>query len=565
MSSLCLGSALTLLPASLARSQCVDCDGDGVAYPADCNDDQPAIFPGAAEACNGFDDDCDGLIDNSTPCLRECTSLSLVAPPLIVSEDPALSQQPSVAWNGNAYGIAWRDGRDKNGDTNNEIYFAAVDATGSKISPDRRVTMALGNSRSPSLVWTGTGYGLAWVDDRDGNDAIFFARLSRDGIKLGQDIRVTAMPGLSTHPALTWTGAEYGIAYQDLRDMNSEIYFSRLDREGVRIGNEVRITADPGVSELPSLAWTGSEYGLAWVDDRIATSNKEIFFARLNGSGVKLTASDVRLSSASGTSTQPTLVWTGTEYGLAWSDDRDGIGNREIYMLRLSSSGAPLISETRLTIKDKLSLAPRLAWTGSEYGIAWRDTFFNGGEVFFARVGADGLKIGADLRVSMDLGLESREPALAWAGTEFGVLWRDTEINLQRLACGCADGDGDGTTSCLDCDDADPQLQTDPGSVRALTLLPGTGGATSLAWSPPSSPGGAVLVYDTLRAPQPDSFQTASCLESNGTDQVSSDGTVPGAGAMFCYLIRAENACSPGNNGVGQTSTGQVRAARSCP
>jgi hypothetical protein len=35
-----------------------------VASDGDCDDDNPDVHPGAAETCNGFDDDCDDLIDN---------------------------------------------------------------------------------------------------------------------------------------------------------------------------------------------------------------------------------------------------------------------------------------------------------------------------------------------------------------------------------------------------------------------------------------------------------------------------------------------------------------------
>ena len=40
-----------------------DSDGDGVGDPGDCAPDDPAVFPGQSEACNGADDDCDGAID----------------------------------------------------------------------------------------------------------------------------------------------------------------------------------------------------------------------------------------------------------------------------------------------------------------------------------------------------------------------------------------------------------------------------------------------------------------------------------------------------------------------
>ncbi|HCH62648.1 MAG TPA: hypothetical protein DFR83_07590, partial [Deltaproteobacteria bacterium] len=41
----------------------VDADGDGTPASADCNDTDPAVFPGAEEVCNGIDDNCDGAID----------------------------------------------------------------------------------------------------------------------------------------------------------------------------------------------------------------------------------------------------------------------------------------------------------------------------------------------------------------------------------------------------------------------------------------------------------------------------------------------------------------------
>lgn len=42
----------------------VDRDGDGVPAPADCDDDNPLVFPGAVEDCTTpVDEDCDGDAD----------------------------------------------------------------------------------------------------------------------------------------------------------------------------------------------------------------------------------------------------------------------------------------------------------------------------------------------------------------------------------------------------------------------------------------------------------------------------------------------------------------------
>jgi hypothetical protein len=41
----------------------MDQDGDGSPEGGDCDDDDPSSYPGAAEQCDGTDNDCDGLID----------------------------------------------------------------------------------------------------------------------------------------------------------------------------------------------------------------------------------------------------------------------------------------------------------------------------------------------------------------------------------------------------------------------------------------------------------------------------------------------------------------------
>jgi hypothetical protein len=41
----------------------IDADGDGYAEGEDCDDDDPAVHPGAEEHCDGVDEDCDGVVD----------------------------------------------------------------------------------------------------------------------------------------------------------------------------------------------------------------------------------------------------------------------------------------------------------------------------------------------------------------------------------------------------------------------------------------------------------------------------------------------------------------------
>jgi len=47
----------------------VDLDMDGFSPPADCDDDDPLVNPGATEVCNLIDDNCNLLIDEGGVCL----------------------------------------------------------------------------------------------------------------------------------------------------------------------------------------------------------------------------------------------------------------------------------------------------------------------------------------------------------------------------------------------------------------------------------------------------------------------------------------------------------------
>lgn len=64
-----LALALALPGASLAKPPPCDADGDGFANTSgrckgsDCDDNDPTVFPGASELCDGVDNNCDGTVD----------------------------------------------------------------------------------------------------------------------------------------------------------------------------------------------------------------------------------------------------------------------------------------------------------------------------------------------------------------------------------------------------------------------------------------------------------------------------------------------------------------------
>jgi len=272
-----------------------------------------------------------------------------------------------------------------------EIYFNRISAEGVMIGPDIRVTYTGYYSRYPHMVWTGSEYGVSWLFNQGGAGEIYFARLSGDGTKLGSDLRVTYAPEpagpINYNKRLAWTGSEFGLAWDDNRNgspYNMEVYFTRISASGVEIGDDIRITNKSGDAGSTNLAWTGSEFGLSWCDDR--DGNREIYFLRLSSSGAEI-GSETRITFDSAESVETALSWTGSEFGLVWRDNREG--NNEIYFTRLSASGVKLDPDLRITSNAAESLNPRcgLVWTGSEFGVSWDDDRDGNREIYFARIG----------------------------------------------------------------------------------------------------------------------------------------------------------------------------------
>ncbi|MFQ5719234.1 MAG: M36 family metallopeptidase [Acidobacteriota bacterium] len=587
-----------------------DNDGDGLSTcDGDCDDTDAANFPGNIEICDGRDNDCDGVV-NSYECGQCLTPTEILDESRVTTGDLSSSSSPAIAWTGTEYGVVWGDDRF----STPEILFARLDPAGNLIGSELRFSPSTAAASEPAIAWSGADFGVAFVR----SNTIIFSRLSATGSKVGNDITVTSNTATTRDLDMVWTGSEYGLAWSDGRDGNNEIYFARVSATGTLIGAEVRVTTDTAVSRFPGIGWNGTHYGIAYQDNR--DGNREIYMTRLDAAGIKVGV-DVRLTNDPAISTQPDVVGTGTEFVIVWRDTRDGTG--EIYAARVSDAGTKLTADLRTTNAPQNSLNPSVAWVGSDIAVTWQDLRDGIDEIYFARLDATGAKVGPDQRLT-SVAAVSRRPAIVWNNANLAVVWGDArdateQVYFTRVACECLDVDGDGSTACSDCDDTNAAIspggaqvcdglnndcaspvwpaltgtnETDddgdtfsecagdcddtvaaawnsPGEASgiAVTHDPATG-MTTLSWQAPAAPGSTSVVYDTVRSVSGSDFSTAFCVEANdGTDTVAADGATPGPGGVFFYLIRAENIC-PGSLGLGDLGLGTSGAARSasaCP
>jgi len=319
-----------------------------------------------------------------------------------------------------------------------------------------------GDSAYPSLVWTGSEYGIAWLTQPDlETTTVTFARLDPGAVLLAPGAPIASNRGTEGFDGgsgqfLAWTGSGYGLVWTDSRDGNLEIYFARLSESGEKLGQDVRLTDDPNSSSTPGLVWDGFAFGVVWVDTRDELS-RSIYFVRIDPEGRKL-SKELRVQGVLSESYSPALAWSGSEYGIAWVDWRDS--NQEIYFARVSSAAEKLGEDLRVTATLAHGSAPTIAWTGADYGIAWEEissaTQTLG--IQFAPVSRLGVKL-ADERTVAE---PAFAPRLAWSGFEYGFAWKTFgRINFLSL---------DRTGARL-------------GDARFLGAAPASGpGAPALAW-----------------------------------------------------------------------------------
>jgi hypothetical protein len=380
----------------------------------DCDDNDPDTYPGAPEVClDGVDEDCDGIADG--PMLMESN--------IKIANDSFISI--SVVWTGSEFGIVWdRDG----------IYFTRVSAEGVEIGNEQLLTTTACygpslcyHSNYPSMVWTGSEFVIAYRANRvrDLSD-IYFIRLTSHGININGETRLTytnEQNYFELEPSIAWTGSLLGLAWEDHPSgiAYGYIYFKEFDLSGVD-ANEQIILNEYENGANPQLAWTGSEFGIIW-------DCRGICFSRVSSEGEAI-GEIIQLTTLDHLGTFiPAPVWNGSEFCLAWHDNRIDGNLYQVYFMCFSPEGEKETADIMLSNPDNFdSEDPSLVWTGSESGIVWLSTRECCGNtepfLYFNHLGPDGSKLGDDIELSGTYRSDySNIVDLTWTGSEFGVVW----------------------------------------------------------------------------------------------------------------------------------------------
>ena len=458
---LMLGVLMLLLAdlpvAATPAGDCVDADGDGVFATAgcgtdvDCDDGNATVFPGAADGCNGLDDDCDGVPDED--CTRICGNLDnvLFYDPWAfryIDRSEDRRSDPYIAWNGDLYGVVFLDDRDLDF-SRYEVYFQRIDTIENdtdvvSIGSGVRLTFADGGEvrlpgRDP-FNWGGGRFALlVWVE---GQTSLMM--LAPDGTLLHEE----PLPAGDDHSELLWVGDGWAVTYVAVdQDGVEQLWFLRLDRDGA-LTSAPHVVTDDGTTDPAngirdvSLAWNGNGFGLTWRRDEA----EDQLLTLLDADGAR-TVPDVNVGVRAAPPRDSTVAWNGATY-LVMSGRRTSV----------SPDGT--ITNGPMSIIPPGQAYPQggiqhlLFWIGSEFLSMQEGS--HGQHV--QRLDADGGGLERDRGVAHHMNGDS-----TWNGSSIvAVEVRISDIRVWIAGCDCIDVDGDGENRCrYDCDDTNPDIYWD--------------------------------------------------------------------------------------------------------
>ena len=239
-----------------------------------------------------------------------------------LTNNASSSVSPSVTVSGPAVHVVWFDNRDGN----EEIYYKRSLDFGGSWGTDIRMTNNTAISRNPSVTASGSAAHVVWEDNREGNWEIYYKGSIDEGVNWDPDTRLTNNTANSWYPSVSSSGSDVHIVWSDDRDGNLEIYYKGSINKGVNWDADTRLTNNSAASRTPSVTVSGQAVHVVW-DDRRGGASGEIYYKRSTDAGVSWIA-DTQLT-VNFASQNPSVSVSGTAVYVVWKDYRDG--NWEIY------------------------------------------------------------------------------------------------------------------------------------------------------------------------------------------------------------------------------------------
>jgi hypothetical protein len=341
---------------------------------------------------------------------------------------------PSVAFDGTQFVVAWYDFRAASG--HSAIYAARVKPDRTVLDgPLATGGILIANDPAgqdqPSVAATTTGTFIAFRRGYNTNEGdVYGVRLRTDGtLADATPIAIATSAKVESEPSVAMIGAT---AY--VRITTSVDGYTNHDLALVRVNTATGAVVDASavaLSTAPSdqrgggLVTDGTRLFTAWGDDRFG--GDMVYGARVAGDLSLLdgpaASGGFLVSTSWNTESMPAIASDGTGAFAAWVDGRTG--EAAVYGARLSTTGTPVDTTARALLTGARDYtAPAIAQGGGKYLVTTTTSasLAASGDVSAAIVSAaDGSVVRLTIAGTT---AEEQEPAVDFDGADFFVVWR---------------------------------------------------------------------------------------------------------------------------------------------
>ncbi|WP_224241126.1 RHS repeat domain-containing protein [Hyalangium gracile] len=291
----------------------------------------------------------------------------------------------------------------------------------------------------PSLAFNGTNYLLVWRDSRGALVRLYGTRVSSTGAVLDPSgFVVSNGPGNKTNPVVASNGTDFYVAWEQ-SFYNWTVRGTRVTASGaVSNPGGVPLGAPSGQDIWTDVASNGTDYLVVWARGSNLQVEGDVFARRVSSMGVPLGSGEISIATDPAyIETAPSVASNGTDYLVAWQDERSG--SSRVYATRVSSAGA-VLDGTGFALSSSFSQNQAqhhatVASNGTDFLVTWLD--FRSGvslDVYGARVTSSGTVVDATgLAITATSTQEERDPVASSNGSDYFVAWSSWDTSVSRF------------------------------------------------------------------------------------------------------------------------------------
>ncbi len=287
-----------------------------------------------------------------------------------------------------------------------------------------------------SLTTSKTYYYVAISKDAAGNTATsseqtFTTLTPPPPVSSWSNIQITNFSGngnlyYGQQPAIAWSGNNYGVAWvgNDGIPGTQNIFFKKLDINGNPVGDHIKITdyvsSGAATAFAPNIIWNGSEYGIAWTANK--GNGQNLYFATLDANGNTLTNIVLSVPNDNTTDARPGLKWTGASFAITWRGyDPYNMSITYRFYAEVATDGQALAVSKKIATDNE--------WNSVNINIFSGTVLSSGGKIYFS-----------DTNVSQELvstvAGSNSWPFITWNGVKYAIAWINVQNNQTQLYFG---------------------------------------------------------------------------------------------------------------------------------